>query len=68
LTPKYQPVVELSGIEVNRYLFGDPTSEWPHWSEYATGFLLVQKYRQIHPNISMRDLTSLSADEFVSNL
>jgi hypothetical protein len=68
LWPKYQPVLEFSGTEVSPYLFGDPTLGLPKWSGYAIGFLLVQKYRQIHPKISISDLTALSADEFVSKL
>jgi uncharacterized protein YjaZ len=68
LWPKYQPVLELSGKEVGPYLFGDPMAGLPKWSGYAIGFLLVRQYRQIHPDISMHDLTVLSAEAFVSNL
>lgn len=65
LWPKYQTVLKVRGRETSPYLFGDSTLGLPRWSGYAIGFLLVQRYRQIHPDASMSDLTLLPAAAFI---
>jgi hypothetical protein len=68
LWPRYLPMLKVSGSDASRYLFGDSELGLPKWIGYSIGFLIVQRYRQIHSDISINELTSLPAEMFIPTL
>jgi uncharacterized protein YjaZ len=61
-------MLKVSGSDASRYLFGDSELGLPKWIGYSIGFLIVQRYRQIHSDISINELTSLPAEMFIPTL
>lgn len=50
---------------VNPYIFGGGASSLPLWAGYSMGYHLVDWYWDLHPDLSVKDLTRLDAECFV---
>lgn len=67
LWPAFLPHLSAPGCSplAVRLLFGDPEAGLPRWAGYTVGYLLVERYRQAHPALSVADLSALADAVFV---
>lgn len=51
--------------DADDWFFGDKERGIPHWLGYATGFHLVQKFREKNPDIPWPELITIKSEEFL---
>lgn len=65
---RYHEHLEDRGDAANPYVFGGGDSGLPLWAGYSLGYHLVRWYWNTHPGISMTDLSTTRAQDFLDTL
>ena len=55
------------GEQTHALVFGGQNTDVPLWAGYSVGYYLVKWYRQLHPLVSVIDLTTKQCKEFIPN-
>ncbi len=55
------------GEQTDALVFGGQNTDVPLWAGYSVGYYLVKWYRQLHPVVSVIDLTTKQCKEFIPN-